>query len=183
MVINYTGIGSRNTPNSILQLMIECGRTLAQFDTCLRSGAASGADAAFEHGCDMQHGKKEIYLPWKNFSNHTSQLHNISPEAFDIAQQIYGSRWKYLKHSVKCLMARNMYQVMGESLDSPSDFLLCWTPDGCKSKQSRSINTGGTGQAIAYADMLNIPIYNFFHTTDIDDFFYNIIDALYDPNL
>src|SRR5574343_117609 len=178
MVIYYTGVGSRNTPNSILQIMIECGRSLAQFNTCLRSGAADGADAAFEHGCDIQHGMKEIYLPWKHFNKHPSELYNISTEALDIAQQVYGPRWKYLKPSVKNLMARNMYQVSGLNLNTPSDFLLCWTPDGCNSIHSRTLDSGGTGQALAYADMLNIPIYNFFYQKDIDDFYYNVLDEL-----
>lgn len=58
-------------------------------------------------------------------------------------------------------MARNMLQIMGLGLDEPSKFVLCWTPDGCTTKEGRIKKTGGTGQAIAYADEMDIPIFNF----------------------
>ena len=64
----YTGVGSRKTPGAIFDLMGEIGRNLAIDGYVLRSGGASGADTAFEQGCDLHEGMKEIYLPWKGFS-------------------------------------------------------------------------------------------------------------------
>ncbi len=55
-------------------------------------------------------------------------------------------------------MARNCYQVLGEDLSTPVDFVVCWTPDGAESETSRK--TGGTGQAIRIAADLGIRVYN-----------------------
>ena len=170
----YTGIGARKTPgpiNDILEFsplykFFYWGKTLAIKGFILRSGHADGADLAFEKGCDSVNGKKEIYLPWKSFNGSDSELYNLSKEAYDIAAYIYGTGWKYLKPPVKKLMARNMFQIMGYDLKTPSKFVLCWTPDGCTSKQNRSKKTGGTGQAIAYADEMKIPIFNFKNPND-----------------
>ena len=156
----YTGIGSRITPPEILTRMRVLAAALTELDYTLRSGAAPGADAAFEAGCDAYDGSKEIYLPWKNFQKHPSPHYEISEEALEIGADIYGERFKYLKRPVKMLMSRNCYQVNGLTLDSPSKFVLCWTPDGCSMRTERTAKTGGTGQAIAYASSLGIPVYN-----------------------
>ena len=52
----YTGIGSRETPTAILDLMIAIGGVLAQRGFTLRSGGADGADDAFEQGCILKGG-------------------------------------------------------------------------------------------------------------------------------
>ena len=158
----YTGIGARKTPIDILSEFKKWGANLAPYLT-LRSGGADGADTAFEVGCDSVNGEKEIYLPWKGFNNSDSPLYNIPIEAFEVAADIYGSSWRYAKPATKKFMARNMQQVMGFGLDSPSVFVFCWTPDGCTTKKARTKETGGTGQAIAYADELGIPVFNFYN--------------------
>ena len=68
---------------------------------------------------------KKIFLPWKGYNNNSSSLHDIPQEAFEIAENIYGSRWQHLKPSVKRLMARNIQQILGKTLDSPSYFVIC----------------------------------------------------------
>lgn len=156
----YTGIGSRKAPPEILTRMKVLAAALVEAGFTLRSGAAPGADAAFESGCDLYKGSKEIYLPWKNFQQHPSPFYDISEEALEIGADIYGPRFQYLKRPVKLLMSRNCYQVNGLTLDSPSKFVLCWTPDGCSNRSERSAKTGGTGQAIAYASSLGIPVFN-----------------------
>jgi len=175
----YTGVGARVTPGRILEkfergnmmsTLVKWGCKLASAGFTLRSGGAEGADTAFEHGCNLIHGNKEIYLPWKGFNNSNSPLYYIPPEAFEIAGDVYGATWKFQKQAVKKFMARNMMQVMGIGLDEPSEFLLCWTPDGCTTHMARTRETGGTGQAIAYASELNIPVFNFFNTNDEKDF-------------
>ena len=155
----YTGIGSRNTPDEVLARMRGWGKALAYFEDTLRSGAAPGADAAFEEGCDSVNGSKEIFLPWKGFQKNPSPLFEVSDEAMKIASEFHDA-WKFLKRPVKLLMARNVYQVLGRYLDRPSDFVVCWTPDGCTSRDERSRQTGGTGQAIAIASEYGIPVFN-----------------------
>lgn len=46
----YTGVGSRKTPAHIMEIMRDLGRKLCSEGWGLRSGGASGADQAFEHG-------------------------------------------------------------------------------------------------------------------------------------
>ena len=164
----YTGIGSRSTPKDILELMTDIAMDLACEGYILRSGGADGADSAFEHGAKLVQGRTEIYLPWKKFNGHNSELFNIPDAAYKIAEDIYGTRWKILTPAVRKLMARNICQVTGETLDKPSDFVVCWTPDGCTNKATRNKETGGTGQAIAYADTTSVPVFNLENEDDFE---------------
>ena len=152
----YTGIGSRNTPEEILELMKHIASKLRLKGYILRSGGAGGADLAFESGADDL---KEIYLPWRGFNGSKSKFYSISNEALEIASENHPG-WNYLKDPVRKLMARNVYQVQGESLVEFSSFVICWTPDGCERDEDRSKKTGGTGLAISVASKLGIPVYN-----------------------
>ena len=159
MTIWYTGIGSRNTPPGVLELMVQTAERLADLGYGLRSGAAQGADSAFEEGCDRKGGAKEIYLPFKGFQSHRSLCYPPSQEALGLAAR-YHPNWMHLSGTARALMARNMHQVLGADLNTPSRFILCWTPDGCQSLLERSSSTGGTGQAIALASDRSIPVFN-----------------------
>lgn len=154
----YSGIGSRETPVDILEQMKHIALTLALKGYTLRSGGARGADSAFEIGCDTVNGLKEIYLPWKNFNNNKSTRYTISSDAHDLAKK-YHPRWDILSASAKKLMIRNCYQVLGYGLNTPVDFVVCWTNDGKAS--------GGTGQAIRIANDYKIAVYNLYNKEDI----------------
>jgi len=182
-MLYYTGIGARLTPLQPLAVLELYGRLLAALGMVLRSGGADGADIAFEHGCDTVNGKKEIYLPWKDFNGSDSPLHHIPIEAFEVAGDIYGPTWQYAKPSTKKFMARNMQQVMGFGLDEPSKFVLCWTPDGCTTKAARTKETGGTGQAIAYAEEMRIPIFNLYNKTAEEELIDFILEHAYNWGL
>lgn len=164
----YTGIGSRETPPEVLRQMKVWAKVLAEMGYTLRSGGADGADTAFEQGCDISKGSKEIYLPWKGFNQNKSSLFEITDNALTLAKQVYGPRWITLKHSVRRLHTRNLYQVLGPTLDNPSSFIICWTQDGCVNATTRTRETGGTGQAIACATMFptlyDIPVFNLKNT-------------------
>ena len=54
----YAGIGARSTPATNCNLIEAIAETLATRGMTLRSGAAPGADMAFECGCDWANGKK-----------------------------------------------------------------------------------------------------------------------------
>lgn len=124
----------------------------------LRSGAADGSDAAFECGAGDA---KEIYLPWAGFNGSDSRLHSLATadRAAAIAATVH-PRWSHLKPAVQRLHTRNVFQVLGEGLDLPSEFLICWTKDGAQTEQERSAKTGGTGTAIALAARNSIPVIN-----------------------
>lgn len=146
----YSGIGSRNIPENIESLFISLGKFLEHHDFILRSGGARGADTAFETSVDSNH--KEIYLPWERFNNNLSPLFNICDQALVMAEKFH-PKWKNLNDKSKKFHARNCYQVLGGDLTEPSEFVLCWTPNGDGS--------GGTGQAIRIANAYNIPVFDF----------------------
>ncbi len=140
--------------------MQELGALLALAGYTLRSGGADGADLAFEHGARrVSTALLEIYLPFKGFNNNLSMLYDISEEAYQLASTVHPV-WRELGFKSKQFHARNCYQVLGLTLDKPSDLLIAWTQDGCESASSRNKNTGGTATAIALAERYRVPIFN-----------------------
>lgn len=165
----YAGIGSRKTPATVLSQMQLLARRLALRGYTLRSGAADGADSAFERGCDEVGGAKEIWLPWDGFRGRQDQGCFPVERHFEQASLVHPA-WERLSTSVKGLHARNTGQVAGADLRTYVDFVLAWTPDGCESVKERSRETGGTGTAIAYADRLGIPVFNLAKTGSYERF-------------
>lgn len=153
----YTGIGARKTPSNKLDLMEQIAIKMVENNHILRSGHAEGADKAFEKGCDILHGDKEIYLPWPNFNGSKSKLYQLSNEAFNLAEK-YHPAWDRLSQAGKKLMARNSYQLLGYDLNEPSNVVICWTP--------QSKITGGTGQVLRMANQFGIPVVNIADTKD-----------------
>lgn len=147
---SYAGIGSRETPAEILMYMTQIASLLESKGYTLFSGGASGADTAFESGVSNPENKK-IFLPWEGFNDNKSDLYKISRKAVRIAKE-YHPTWDYLPKNTKLLIARNGYQVLGESLSDPVDMVICYTSDG-RAK-------GGTGQAIRIANHYKIPVFN-----------------------
>lgn len=146
----YTGVGSRSTPIQILDLMVRIARVLGTREWILRSGAAEGADAAFEAGADDVGGPKEIWVPWRGFAEHKSSL-MPTVKAFEIASTVHPV-WHKLGDGVQKLHARNIHQVLGRDLSSPSTMLVCWTPGGRE--------VGGTATAIKVANAWKVPVWN-----------------------
>lgn len=156
-MIYYAGIGSRKTPTDVIIKMETVGKACASMGMILRSGGAEGADEAFERGCDLLGGTKEIFLPFKGFRRNPSDLYGTTKAARDIARQFHPA-WSRLSNTGWDFMGRNSYQVLGPNLDTPSAFIVCWTPSGKV--------TGGTGQAMRIAKAYNIPILNFGNMSD-----------------
>lgn len=77
----------------------------------------------------------------------------------EIAKKFHPA-WGACSDYAKKLHGRNAFQVLGGGLECKSQFLVCWTPDGCISHKTRSIETGGTGTAISIADHYKIEIIN-----------------------
>lgn len=152
----YTGIGSRETPPNICDQMIHIAEVLAGIGFTLRSGAADGADTAFESGVSNPN-LKEIFLPWKGFNGSLSPLHGWpSPTIEKLAHAIAMSthpNWSACSDAAQKLHMRNVAQVLGHDLESHSLFVICWTPKGK--------GTGGTGQAIRLARQYDIPVFDF----------------------
>lgn len=156
----YTGIGSRETPKHICEMMTKIATKLEAMGYILRSGGASGADTAFEDGVETN---KEIYIPWNDFNGRNSSSNGIylyeslnkTKEANDIAKTLH-PRFDYLTHGAKKLHTRNVHQVLGKDLETPSKFVILYsetTSDGVK---------GGTNTAYQLAKRNNIPCFNLY---------------------
>lgn len=151
----YAGIGSRKTPQNILNAMKDIASKLESNGYILRSGGADGADKAFESGVSDNNNKEIFYARDANF------------KASKIASQFH-PWWDNCSDYAKKLHSRNVFQVLGRDLKSWSKFVICWTPDGCKTHSERSIKTGGTGTAISVASTYGIPVFNLSVKDDYD---------------
>lgn len=152
----YTGVGSRETPIHVLNQMTAIGRSLAERGITLRSGGATGADTAFERGCDEVGGNKEIYLPWNGFNGlfqNQGYIVGDNPNAEAIAESLHPA-WHRCSPGARKLHTRNVYQVLGATLDNPSSILVCWTPGGKL--------VGGTAMAIRMAMLNDITVINLY---------------------
>ena len=157
MYLPYAGIGSRNTPAEVMIVMQRIANVLEGAGFTLRSGGADGADDAFEKGV---HRNKEIFIPWNGFNRrHVTQpgiycgwpSATIYENAMTMAAQ-YHPNWGACSQGARQMHTRNMAQILGHDLKSPSKFVVCWTPNASGS--------GGTGQALRVAKALGIPIYD-----------------------
>jgi len=149
----YAGVGSRKTPERILGGMAAAAQALAQEGWIVRSGGAKGADSAFQTGSPAH--RQEIYRPMPE-QNYPKALWE---QAMVIASQTHPA-WHACSDYAKALHTRNVFQVLGSTLDKPSRFVLCWTPDGAEYGHETSRKTGGTGTAIRIADRFGIPVFN-----------------------
>lgn len=153
----YAGVGSRETPQDILNTMYKIGKYLASKGYTLRSGGAIGADTAFENGCDSVRGEKEIF--YANNKKGTLLTQDVLIKAEQIASSVHPA-WDRCNEYVRKLHTRNVTQVMGTDLLHPVDFLVCCTKNGKK--------IGGTSTAISVAEMNDIPIFNLYFESDLE---------------
>lgn len=154
----YAGIGSRNTPQPILNLMQKLALKLSQSGYTLRSGGAKGADTAFAHGAMLDSNNldnREIFLSG-----------NAKPWAFEyVAKHCMPNDrgdFKSFKPYIQGLLARNMMQILGEHGQTPVEFVVCWAP----SLNYEDSSAGGTSYAIRCAQYNNIPVYNLYAMED-----------------
>ena len=147
----YTGIGSRQTPEPVLRLMVLLSCELARRGWVLRSGGSPGADTAFEKGCDLGDGAKEIYLPWRGFNGSASPLYKTPPEAVELARKIHPGLNRR-SGSVQKLRARNVCQILGAMLSEPSYLVIAWTKN--------AVPSGGSATVLRIAEERGIPMVN-----------------------
>jgi hypothetical protein len=175
----YTGIGSRETPASILALMEEIGFFLCEKKWVLRSGAAPGADSAFERGalaakpsygaanCPIQ-----VWLPWPGFEGRPEGNgwdYRVGHPADEEIAERFHPYWGRCSQGARKLHTRNVAQILGSRIthygsvndmdpeiveyrEPVSKFVLCWTPGG--------LGGGGTGQAIRIAKHYGVRVFD-----------------------
>ena len=149
----YAGIGSRKTPQACLDMMTKIGRVCVKKGLTLRSGGAVGADQAFEKGCDLEEGTKEIWSP---------KSQKIIEHEWAIKEAV-SVCWEYpllkMKPYTQSLIIRNMYQILGYDREEirPVDFVVFY----CEGDPLMQGNiSGGTRYAVRLAHKYKIPHYN-----------------------
>lgn len=178
----YTGIGSRETPGAILDIMQACAVKLGEQGWTLRSGGADGADNAFELGWLgwyanetpwPQEPRVEIYIPWYGFNKHDRDglfggvfgpqdiPDRLWKRAARIAEEIHPA-WARLGQGAKKLHSRNVFQVLGKNLDTPSKFVLCYAK-----LDKRGEPKGGTRTAIKIAQEYGVEVINLYEDANI----------------
>ncbi len=145
----FAGIGSRECPAHILDLMIRIAYKLSLQGYTLRSGGATGCDAAFEKGCDQDVSRKQIYLA------------EDATEASMRLASMYHPAWLRCDAYARHLHGRNAMIILGKDLMTPVRFVICWTNNGKKK--------GGTATGIKIAEANNIPVKNLSNHIDYRD--------------
>jgi O-acetyl-ADP-ribose deacetylase (regulator of RNase III) len=150
----FAGIGSRDTPDPILDLMKDAGALLAHDGWTLRSGGAVGADTAFETGVKScpDHPKPEIYYANERSLQKAGNSYGLldTRQVHNRMVGVFHPKPSALSPSGFELMARNGCQVFGPDFTQPSSCVVCFT-EGGKGK-------GGTGQAIRMSNATGIPV-------------------------
>ena len=143
----YAGIGSRKTPEKVLKQLTLLAQYLEKRNYILRSGGAIGADKAFEAG---------------STHNEIFRQNNATLEAQEIAGKFHPF-WSNCNDYTKKLMARNIMILLGKNLNTPVEFVLCWT-DAPKSAW------GGTNFGILVAKAYKIPVFNLYNIEEKKEF-------------
>jgi hypothetical protein len=141
----FAGIGARKTPTSFIPLIKKLGEALSNKGYILRSGGAIGSDSFWK---TTYQGRMEIY-----------KKDDICVDALALAKSIHPN-WSACDSVARSLHARNCYQILGKDLNTPSELVICWTPEGKI--------VGGTATALRLAKINNIPIFNLAIPKDVN---------------
>ena len=149
----FSGVGSRQTPEEQLNWMTKITTYLYSLGFILNSGAAEGADKAFEKGVP-QGSKANIFIPWYGYNKRTTNvICDLHSKHFALAESLHPA-WNKCSLGVKKLHARNTQQVLGKELQTPVKLLIAYA------KEIKGVPQGGTATAIKLAQINNIPVIN-----------------------
>jgi hypothetical protein len=150
----------------------------------LRSGAADGADDAFWQGVcryyyhhhygDALKRPEGIYLPWDGFNQYNVDHYwgcfrtpfcrskEVGFKARKMAEEIHPA-WERCGKGAKAMHARNVLQLLGDDLQTPSKFLICWAP-----MTGEDTISGGTSTAWELGKKHNVPRFNINNPDDLE---------------
>jgi len=161
LVKAYAGIGSRETPDPILDYMKNVAVLLANNGYLLRSGGAKGADSAFEEGCDRVKGKKEIFYPER-----------ATDAAIKLASDLHPA-WHRCSSYARKLHGRNVQIIKGRYYPRKIHsvkFVVCW--------QDPNKKFGGTRMGMSVAERFGIDVWNLAIVELREAFEHHIINKL-----
>lgn len=150
----YAGIGARETPDHILNIMHRYAACVASKYIC-NTGACKGADQAFATGALDGDGEVQLFIPWSTYEQYWIARHkfsNVTVYDPNIHIEATASVVKYhpaatnLSSAVTALHARN-YLILNNV-----SWVVCWTAGGAI--------VGGTGQALRMCYDKDIPVWN-----------------------
>lgn len=148
----YAGIGCVDTPAEVLEELTLIAQELEEAGYILRTGGDEGASEAMLEGIKDPK-SVELFLPWEGYNDFESKPKKMPPGAYELAWK-YHPDWAGCDPDDRRIHARSTMIVLGEQLDSPVDFILCYTPDGGKDDD--------TGQAIRVAEGEHlIPVFDY----------------------
>lgn len=167
-----TVVGSREAPKDVLILMILLGRLFSTLGHKQRSGDAYGSDRAFYYGALLDPNFKpnmfEAWLPKSptrdrysddiTFLDFQNLMEETKEQCTKLAIRARGSIIG-LNNNTIALHSRNVVQVLGPSLDDPSDLVVLYAKP-VKTKDGGSKVRGGTNTAYQIALDNNIEIWN-----------------------
>lgn len=170
---SYTGVGSRETPRRVLLLMERMAYCLALKGLNLRTGGAPGADLAFEAGAARGRGFIEVFIPWPSFGkeskNHKKYFMPFTNARTTVmAERLAKSvvpHWDNLKQGARKLHSRNTFQVLGRTLNDPSDFCI-----GYAKVLKKDQYKGGTNTAFQLARKSGVQLINLAEKKDMAKF-------------
>lgn len=145
----FTGIGSRLIDSKHINLLYKIACLLEQDDWKCRTGDASGSDSVFRDAYSTNPRNLSIYTPAQiqidlcgNASKAKEIMYKYHPNPDAVKRNKFS----------ECLLARDVYQVLGPSLEEPSKIVICYTQEGKL--------IGGTAMAIRIANAYGIPVLN-----------------------
>lgn len=133
----YAGIGSRRTPPGVCLRITALAMTLHIDGYHVRSGGAEGADESFKVGAC---GNSRIFKP------------RFATKAAIAAAAAHHPAWDMCSPHARKLHGRNAQIILGEHLDEPVEFVVCWT--------DAPPQRGGTQLGMAIAESHGIEVRN-----------------------
>lgn len=151
----YAATGNKEMPESFKPQIQRIGRNLEKAGFILRTGGMEGLEDVIEKSTT----KLEVHLPFKDFDGKQSKFTFTSDFVKGIAKMFHTS-FDTLKPVVQTFLAKNVRLVLGKDGKSPALFLIVWTEDGAETTAEKTFKTGNSGNAIAIANAIKIPVFN-----------------------
>lgn len=158
----FTGVGSRKL-DALGELFCKsASRPLVDLGYVLSTGdATEGCDRVFwECFPNNQRFRFGPFGKAKRPNTIVIPDHTAAYKKANYFASLLHPAYRFLPQWMKELHLRNVFQVLGSDLGNPTEFLLCWTPDGAENTKATSKKTGGTGTAIRCADKFGVPVFN-----------------------
>lgn len=161
----FTCVGSRKATDEQAEILAGFALRLLRAGYKGRSGLSGPCDLALNTAlAQCPQAPCEFYLAWNGYDGwwrggldgriYEPRWFENYPQAIEIVSTIHPV-WDKLKRGDKLLHGRNVYQVLGLDLQSPSDVLICAAP---VDKKGRVL--GGTATAFNLATQHQIPCFN-----------------------